>query len=194
MPLWCEFLDPFLIWFYRLTGQAWLDFFIGSFLLAVICLLLGEGTLYLVFRVSRKRLAEKMAEADKYQTLSIEALKAGNREAYEAANKLAKEAFGRSFMHQLTLSGAFLWPVCFTLAWMQYRFLEVEFPIPGTDWSLGFIGVFVLIYVTAYFLLKGLRRCWLIFCARNQGAPELVVRPAKVALSAGPSDAPDPKK
>lgn len=158
MHLWYQVLDTFLIRFYRLTGQVWVDFVIGTFLLTVICLLLGEGTLYLVFQFSWKRLAEKMAEADKYQTLSIEALKAGNREAYEAANKLAKEAFGRSFMHQLTLSGAFLWPVCFALAWMQYRFLEVEFPIPGTPWSLGFIGVFILIYVAAYFLLKGVKK------------------------------------
>jgi hypothetical protein len=117
-------------------------------------MLIGEATLYLVFRFSRKRLAEQMEEADKYQTLSIEALKAGNKEAYEAVNKLAKDAFGHSFFQQLTLSGAFLWPVCFALAWMQTRFLEVEFPIPGTSWSLGYIGAFIIIYVAAYVLLK----------------------------------------
>lgn len=153
-----QVLDPFLIWFYRVTGQAWLDFVIGTFVLAVICLLLGEATAQVVFRFSRKGLGEKMEEADKYQTLSIEALKAGNKEAYEAANKLAKEAFGRSFMHQMALGGAFLWPIPFALAWMQTRFLEVEFPIPGTGWSLGFIGPFIIIYVAAYFLLKRVRK------------------------------------
>lgn len=153
-----QVLDSHLIWFYRLTGQAWLDFVIGTLVLAVICLLLGEATVQVVFRFSRKGLGKKMEEADKYQTLSIEALKAGNKEAYEAANKLAKEAFGRSFMHQMALGGAFLWPVPFALAWMQTRFLEVEFPIPGTGWSMGFIGPFIIIYVAAYFLLKRLKK------------------------------------
>jgi len=174
MPLWYQVLDTFLIRIYRLTGQVWVDFVIGTLTLVVICLLLGEATLYLVFRLSGKRLAEKLAEADKYHTLSIEALKAGNREAYEAANKLAKEAFGRSFMHQLTLSGAFLWPVCFALAWMQYRFLEVEFPIPGTPWSLGYIGAFTLIYLSAYFLFKGVKKMALRLrgsAIRPEGAP-----------------------
>ncbi len=154
MPSFYQVLDPYLIWFFRLTGRAGLDFVIGNFVLAIICLVLGEATLYVVFQFSRKRLAEKIEEADKYQNLSIEALKAGNREAYEAANKLANEAFGRSFMHQLALGGAFLWPVFFALAWLQYRFLELEFPIPGTDWSLGFIGVFIFTYATGYLLLK----------------------------------------
>jgi len=172
MPLWYQVLDTFLIRIYRLTGQVWVDFVIGTLTLVVICLLLGEGTLYLVFHLTGKRLAEKMAEADKYQTLSIEALKAGNREAYEAANKLAKEAFGRSFMHQLTLSGAFLWPVCFALAWMQYRFLEVEFPIPGTPWSLGFIGVFIIFYLAVYFLVKVVKRRWFPLKPQNPSPPE----------------------
>ena len=62
----------------------------------------------------------------------MEALKAGDRPAYEAANKLANEAFSKSFFMQLTLSATFFWPVFFALGWMQYRFLEIEFPIPGT--------------------------------------------------------------
>lgn len=174
MPYYLEIIDPYLIWWYRLTGNVWVNFVIGTFMLAVICLLLGEATLYLVFQVSRKRLAEKIEEADKYQTLSIEALKAGNREAYEAADKLAKEAFSRSFMHQLALGGAFLWPVCFALAWMQYRFLEVEFPIPGTSWSLGYIGVFVIIYVTAYILLKRLKRAVSFLVLKGWGLQPLL--------------------
>jgi hypothetical protein len=39
---------------------------------------------------------------------------------------------------------------------MQYRFLEVEFPIPGTNWALGFIGGFIIIYIAAYLALKRL--------------------------------------
>jgi hypothetical protein len=153
-----QFVDQYLIRFYRLTGQAGVDFVIGTLVLACICLLIGEVTLSLVSRFTRKSLGEKMSEATKYQDLSIEALKAGNKEAYQAANHLAKDAFGHTFFQQATLSGAFLWPVFLALAWMQSRFLEVEFPIPGTNWSLGFIGVFILIYVAAYILVKGAKK------------------------------------
>jgi len=149
-----QFIDQYLIMFYRLTGHVGVDFVLGTFILAFICLILGEFTIFLVFFITRRRIFEKTTEANKYQNLAIEALKAGNKEAYQAANTLANEAFGHSFFQQMALSAAFLWPVCFALAWMQYRFLEVEFPIPGTGWSLGFIGPFIIIYVVAYFLFK----------------------------------------
>jgi hypothetical protein len=48
--------------------------------------------------------------------------------------------------------------VFFALGWMQLRFLEVEFPIPGTSWSMGFIGPFIIIYVAAFFLFKRLKK------------------------------------
>ena len=83
-------------------------------------------------------------EAKKYQDLSIEALKARDRPAYEGANKLANEAFGKSFYSQVALSAAFLWPIFFALGWMQHRFLEVEFPLPFIGFSLGYIGVFLI--------------------------------------------------
>jgi hypothetical protein len=153
-----QFIDHYLILLYRLTGHAGVDFVLGTFILAIICLVLGEFTIFLVFLITRRRILEKTAEADRYQNLSMEALKAGNKEAYLAANQLANEAFGHSFFQQAALSAAFLWPVCFALAWMQYRFLEVDFPIPGTDWSLGFIGPFIIIYVVAYFLVKRVKR------------------------------------
>jgi len=149
-----QVLDPYLIWFYRLTGHAGVDFVIGTLVLAGLALLMGEITVSLVFRCIRPHLEQRAEEAAKYQDLSLDALKAGNREAYQAANKLASDAFGHSFFQQLTLSAAFLCPVFFALAWMQPRFLELEFPLPLIGVSLGYIGVFILIYVAAYVLFK----------------------------------------
>lgn len=163
-----QVLDPYLIWFFRLTGHPWVDLVIGTFVLACLSLLIGEITVSLAFRFTRKRLGEKSAEAEKYQNLSIDALKAGNKEAYQAANELANEAFGHSFFQQLTLSAAFLWPVFFALAWMQYRFLEVEVPLPLVSWSLGFIGVFIPIYILAYFLIKRIKT----YCRRIEEIPD----------------------
>jgi hypothetical protein len=153
-----QFLDQYLIMLYRLTGHVGVDFVIGTFVLAFICLVLGEITIFLVFLFIRRHIDAKATEAEKYQNLSMDALKAGDKEAYQAANTLANDAFGHSFFQQMALSAAFLWPVCFALGWMQFRFLEVEFPIPGTSWSMGFIGPFIIIYVTAYFLFKRVKR------------------------------------
>jgi hypothetical protein len=170
MQLLIQIVDQYLIMFYRLTGHAGVDFVIGTLVLACISLLIGEVSVSLAFRFTRKHLGEKTAEAEKYQNLSMEALKAGDKEAYLAINKLAKDAFGHTFFQQLTLSAAFLWPVCFALAWMQARFLEVEFPIPGTSWSLGYIGGFIIIYVAVYFLSKQVKRR-LPFFRPHQGNP-----------------------
>jgi hypothetical protein len=151
-------LDPYLIWFYRLTGHAWVDFFLGTLVLAFLTVIIGEITVFLVSLVVLRRLEHNAAEADRYQTLSIDALKAGDKSAYKAANKLANEAFGHSFFQQFTLGATFLWPVFFALAWMQYRFLDMEFPLPFVGVSLGYIGVFIIIYALAYVLFKQIKR------------------------------------
>jgi len=148
------FLDPHLIWFFRITGYPWADFLIGTLVLALMAVVIGEFTISLAFLAVKQRIDRVTEESHRYQNLSLEALKAGDKQAYNAINKLANDAFGKSFFMQFALSAAFLWPIFFVLAWMQHRFLEMEFPIPGTDWSLGFIGVFIIIYVAAYFLCK----------------------------------------
>jgi hypothetical protein len=148
------FLDPYLIWFYRITGYAWVDFLIGTFVLAFIALIIGEFTISLAFLAARKRIDQTTGEATKYQDLSVDALVAGDKQAYIAANKLANDAFGKSFFMQIALSAAFLWPIFFAVAWMQYRFSEIEFPLFFTDYSLGYIGVFIWLYVAAYILFK----------------------------------------
>ena len=150
------FLDPYLIWFYRLTGHAALDFLLGTFVLASLAFLVGECTSNLAIFLVQRHVGRVADEAKKYQDLSMEALKAGDRPAYEATNKLANDAFSKSFFMQLTLSATFFWPIFFALGWMQCRFLEMEFPIPGTSWSLGYIGGFILIYILTYLILKRL--------------------------------------
>jgi hypothetical protein len=154
MPWFFVAVDPYLIWCYRLPGNAYAGFFLGTFVLALICLVLGDVTFAVAARLQGKHLDKIASEASKYQEISIDAAKAGDRTSFRAANKLANEAFGLSFFSLMALAMAHLWPIPFALAWMQYRFLEVDFPIPGTNWSLGFIGMFIIIYIAAYFLVK----------------------------------------
>lgn len=163
-------LDPYLIWFFRLTGNAALNFVIGTAVLAGIALVIGELSSFLISLISRRRLDQYAEEALKYKDLSIDALKAGNKEAYRAANKLGNEAFGLTFFMQFAVGAAFLWPICFALAWMQYRFLKLAFPIPFTGYSLGYIGVFILIYIPVYLLFKKVKGT-LAYFPRTKGLP-----------------------
>jgi hypothetical protein len=151
-------LDPYLIWFYRLSGSAAVNFLVGTLALAVLSLLVGEFTSFLASLLVRRHFEQVTGEAKRYQDLSMEALKAGDRPAYEAANKLANEAFGKSFYSQVALSATFVWPIFFALGWMQYRFLDMTFPLPFIGFSLGYIGVFLILYIAAYFAFKPVKR------------------------------------
>lgn len=154
MPSVFLFLDPYLIWFYRITGDAFAGFLIGTLVLALHAIIIGEFTISLAFLAVRRRIDQTTAEAAKYQNLAMEALVEGDKQAYKAANRLANDAFGKSFFMQISLSAAFLWPAFFAVAWMSYRFSGLEFPLPFSHHSFGYIGVFILLYAAAYFLFK----------------------------------------
>ncbi len=150
-------IDPYLIWFYRLTGYSLVDFFIGTFVLAWITLLLGEMTISLSFLVVRDRINRVNERMDRYQTLSMEALERGDQQAYQAANKVANDEFGRSFFMQIALSAAFLWPIFFALEWMGLRFTDVEFELLFCPRSMGFTGIFILMYALAYVIFRNIK-------------------------------------
>jgi hypothetical protein len=151
-------LDPYLIWFYRLSGSAEVNFLLGTLALAVLSLLVGEFTSFLALCLVRRHSEQVAGEAKRYQDLSMEALKAGDRPAYEAANQLANEDFGKSFFMQVALSATFLWPIFFALGWMQHRFLGVEFPLPFIGFSFGYVGIFIMLYAATYFVFKTVKR------------------------------------
>ena len=164
-------LDPYLIWFYRLPGNAYAGFLLGTFVLSVICTFLGDITFALAARLQGNHLNNIAIETSRYQNLSIDAAKAGDKTSFHLTNRLANEAFGKSFFSLIALSMARLWPLPFALNWMQYRFLGVGFPVPGTHWSLGFIGMFVLIYIAAYFLMKYVKK-GVVYLRRTQALPD----------------------
>jgi hypothetical protein len=155
---WYELLDPYLIWLFRMTGYTFADFLLGTFVLALLSVIIGEFTISLVFLINRRYIDEQTKEIVKYQNLSIDALTVGNKEAYTASNKMANEAFGKSFFMQIAMSAAFLWPIFFVLTWMEFRFGEVEFRIIFTDHSVGFICVFVTLFAAAYMIFKRVKR------------------------------------
>jgi hypothetical protein len=155
MPPLFLWLDPYLIWFFRLTDRAALNIFLGTAVMASLALLLGKLGAALVLAAGRRYALRLSNEAKQYQDLSHQALQAGDRPAYEAANELANEAFSKSFFLGVAQSAAFFWPVGLVLAWMQYRFLDVEMlHLPRTNLSIGFVGVFILVYIMILLLIK----------------------------------------
>ncbi|MFH0959862.1 MAG: hypothetical protein V1897_14290, partial [Pseudomonadota bacterium] len=149
--------DSFFIWFYRLSGYAFFDFFIGTFFLALTAVVVGEFSISFAFLFTRKSVQHVQDQMVNYQNLSIDALGSGDKETYKAANKLANDAFGRTFFMQIGLSSARVWPAFLAVAWMNTRFHEVDFEIPFVGITIGFIPIFILIYVAAYFAFKPIR-------------------------------------
>jgi hypothetical protein len=182
-----RFLDPVLIWFYRITGYAPVDFVIGTLVLAFLAVVLGEVSLRLVLLVAQSPLDKATAEARRYQNLSMDALATGDRPTYEAANELANDAFGKTFFMQIAQSGAFLWPVGVALAWMGYRFADLAFPLPVVQISLGYVGAFLLLYIPAYFLFKRVKRRLPYFRHHPEGVKINPVDQATPPLASGPA-------
>lgn len=147
-------VDPFFIWFYRLTGYPLLDFIIGTTVLAFFAVLIGEFCISLAFLAARKKIDQTSGDVVHYQNLSMKAIASGDKQSYNAANKLANDAFGKSFFFQIALSGAFLWPVFFAAAWMQLRFADVDFQTPFEDYSVGYLFYFIIIYILVCIIFK----------------------------------------
>ncbi|MBD3166259.1 hypothetical protein GF324_06655 [bacterium] len=145
-------MDPALIWMYRITGNPVVDFFLGTLLLALTSVVVGEFTISLAFRANRKHI-DKLNEAMvDYNNASVEAAKAGDKAGWKQLNKQANDAFGKVFFQQIALSTASLWPAFLALGWMQLRFSQLEFPLPYGGFGLfggtvGYTFIFILSYI-----------------------------------------------
>ena len=150
MDFWSAFnsmMDSWLMPVFRWPESPVIGFYLGVFVLAAVCVVLGDFTFNIVVRADKKRIKENTVETVKYNNLSIEALQAGDGESYHACNKMANEAFGRMFFLQMAISTAALWPIPFALSWMQYHFYGVEFPLPLIPVVFNYAGVFIPMYI-----------------------------------------------
>jgi hypothetical protein len=159
-------IDKVMMPFYRFTENNLFGYFLGTFLLCLTCVIIGEYSISLGFRLNKKDIVRDNDEMASFQDLSIIALKADDKSSYKACNRCANEAFGRSFFSQIALSAASLWPVFIALGWMQYRFSEVTFSLlplfSGTIISIGYVTTFILCYLLARMIfVKTERACHL---------------------------------
>jgi hypothetical protein len=156
------YLDGFLISFYRITGNPLLDYFIGTFVLSFICVLIGEFSISLALKFNKKHIEAVAAEAREKERLSMEAHKAGDQRSYKALNKEATDAWGRNFFTMVAYSAGILWPIPFAMCWMQARFHAVEFPLAYPlsvlfGQYVSYTFSFIPLYVLARIIFKYMR-------------------------------------
>ena len=147
-------MDNFLMLFFRFPDNPLLGYFLGTFVLSLVSVIIGEYSISMAFRLNKERITHDNRDINHFQDLSIKALKAGNKPAYKACNSIANDAFGKSFFLQIALSASSLWPVFIALGWMQYRFAEVEFRLPLLSGSLSFryVPTFIVCYIATRIL------------------------------------------
>jgi hypothetical protein len=154
-------MDKMLMPVYRMPENHLFGYFIGTFWLSFICIIIGEHFISLAFHLHKKNIIHDNEEINRFQTLSVKALIAGDMSAYKTCNSIANEAFGRNFFRQIVLSASYLWPLFFALGWMQWRFAGVEFNIvvfiPGIGDTVGYGTTFVLCYVISRLLYKNIK-------------------------------------
>jgi hypothetical protein len=154
-------IDSFLIAPYRLPDNPLLGWWVGTTILALWSVLLGEITLAIAFRANRFRIEELGQEMSDRHNQSINALKSGDKSSYKAINSLANDAFGKTFFLQIAMACASLWPAACALGWLQIRFSKIMFPIPynlprvGND--VGYTFIFILLYILSRILFKNLK-------------------------------------
>lgn len=155
-------LDPYCIAMYRITGNAVVDYCIGTCLLAFITVVLGEFTLSLALRFNRRHITQMEDEMAHQHQLSLAALHMEDKMSYQACNKQANDALGKYFFNMVAYSAAYLWPIPFALTWMQSRFIGVEF-IPAYPLNIiwpatGYFTTFILFYILDRIIFKNIRR------------------------------------
>ena len=94
--------------------------------------------------------------------LSLEALQAKDKVSYKVFNKKATDLWGKlNFTMMMSSVGSVL-PAFFALGWMQYRFQDVEFPLPFSlpvlgDVTVGYFTLFVLCYILNKIIFRNIK-------------------------------------
>jgi hypothetical protein len=155
-------LDAFLIFFYRITGASLVDYFIGTFVLAFLCVIIGELSISLAIKFNKRYLDSMSREMKQKEMLSIAAYQAGDRDGYRSLNKEATDVWGKHFFTMVAYSAGILWPIPFALGWMQTRFAGVQFDLALPlsllfGKSVGYIFTFIPVYILSRILFKYMR-------------------------------------
>ena len=144
-----NFIDPVLIYPYRLFDNPMVGWWVGTFCLAAWAVLIGEITMAIANRVNKATISSNLADTMYYHEQSMKAKQAGDDEAYKGINKLANESYGKSFFLLMAMGMAALWPAFFAAAWLDERFGGIKFTMPvwAGGLELSFVAPFILVYI-----------------------------------------------
>ncbi len=144
-------IDPVLIAPYRFFSNPMLGWWAGTFVLACWATLLGELTMAVAYLFNRSAMEKSAERALYYQEQSLKARQAKDEKSYKMINKLANEAYGKSFFLSIAMGMGSLWPVFFAAAWLDKRFGDLVFELPGWagGFELSFIAPFIILYIVA---------------------------------------------
>jgi len=151
-------IDPFLIAPYRWLSNPLLGWLWGTFVLSMWATILGELTLALAYRVNRSKVKEVAEETEDLLEKSLAAHRAGDKRSYKAINRLANEAYGKTFFLQMAMGMSALWPAFLGAAWLQERFGKITWPLPWVGYELNFVGPYLVLYILARVIFARTRR------------------------------------
>jgi len=144
-----QFLDPWLIWPFRLTGNPYVGFAIGLFWICLLATVIGELCMAGIYFLNKKHFAKINKEMVSHNNLSVLAIGVKDKAAWKACNSIANDAFGKNFFAHIALFASSLWVVPFAIGWLFYRFGSVEFVVP----VLGDVGP-SFVFIPAYILTR----------------------------------------
>jgi hypothetical protein len=153
-------VDPMLVAPYRWFGNPMLGWWMGTFILALWSVFLGELTLMLAYRANRRYMAENLEQTIYYYRQSFKAKRAGDEKAYKLINRQANEEFGKSFFLFLAMGIGSLWPAYFAVAWLNKRFGDIDFILPAWagGFELNYLAPFILLYIAARIIFSRIKR------------------------------------
>ncbi|MBO8143484.1 MAG: hypothetical protein H0Z16_02725 [Thermodesulfobacterium sp.] len=144
--------------FYFIFKNPVFAYFLGTFTLGFLAVLIGKLFLGSIFYLNRKYIKILNEELIKWYNLSVEALEKEDSEKFQLFNKEANEYFGKLFFLNIAQSISLLIPLPFVLAWLQFKFGEIKFflpfSIPFVGNQVNYIFTFLVCYLLACMLYK----------------------------------------
>ena len=156
-----EFLDPWMIWAFRTSDNAYVGFAFGLFWICLTATIVGELCMAGVYFLNKRHFASINRDMVDHHNLSVRALGAKNKTAWKACNSIANDAFGKNFFARIALFASSLWVVPFVLGWLSYRFGTVDFSVPLVG-AIGPAFIFIPVYILFRYLFS-LSKPWLPF-------------------------------
>ncbi len=144
-------LDSIAILPFRLLAEPVTAFWLGSAILALVSLLLGQSTVKIAMYANGAFLNQHVQDARKFENTYLGMLKNGEaRHDRSGVNGLANEAFGKAFFMGISISAASLWPVFFAAGWIDSRFTGIRLPLTGFENGLSNVAPLVITYIALY--------------------------------------------